>query len=539
MLMIPLTVADILHRKHFKRAKVIAGHDGLSRQVTWTHILEINHFDHLINGGELILTTGVGLQLNPGKQITFLENCIRYQAAAMCIEIGDYFDHIPKAFIDLANKHKMPIIIFEETVRFIDITYDLHTIIIQQHFDALEKLHALAKQFMQTSLSPNGILKILHLLYQQTNHFCYFISEDSKNFYYPASAKVHLKALEGTFHTKATDATIQQVGDIPFVLVPVQGQEQHWGMLCVQQKDADKYLIHTMELAAMAIVQILLRQRTLHEKQHSREEDVVHALIQGNTALPMDEFLPVFSRNLYHRVVVISSDGLHKQSQGDWQEQQIQLSIFIKSLFKKFGFFPMISVQQHEIVIISFYIATEDMKENKNAYWQLIPQLQQLCEAAFLSISLGISTPYQQLEQIAVGYKEAKSVIQLQHYELIDTYFYKDIGTYRLLVEQPQHILLQYVHDYLGQLLQLEERQGSELFHTLRAYLACNGAKNDTAEQLYIVRQTLYKRLERLESIYGANFLQHPIRLNIELAIKAYDYLQKSAPHLLSLGSRV
>ncbi|UZM97041.1 helix-turn-helix domain-containing protein [Lysinibacillus sp. MHQ-1] len=30
--------------------------------------------------------------------------------------------------------------------------------------------------------------------------------------------------------------------------------------------------------------------------------------------------------------------------------------------------------------------------------------------------------------------------------------------------------------------------------------------KNDTAEQLFIVRQTLYKRIERLESIFGADF---------------------------------
>ena len=51
----------------------------------------------------------------------------------LCIEIGDYFDHVPVELIAMANAHHFPIIIFEEIVRFIDITQDLHTYIINQH----------------------------------------------------------------------------------------------------------------------------------------------------------------------------------------------------------------------------------------------------------------------------------------------------------------------------------------------------------------------------------------------------------------------
>lgn len=77
------------------------------------------------------------------------------------------------------------------------------------------------------------------------------------------------------------------------------------------------------------------------------------------------------------------------------------------------------------------------------------------------------------------------------------------------------------------------KKNGHDLYQTLGVYLACNGAKNDTAEQLFIVRQTLYKRIERLESILGADFLQAPYRLNLEMAMKAYELLKKTAPDLL------
>lgn len=45
-----LTIQDILERKSFKSAKVIAGSKGLSNQVKWSHILEIKEFETLING---------------------------------------------------------------------------------------------------------------------------------------------------------------------------------------------------------------------------------------------------------------------------------------------------------------------------------------------------------------------------------------------------------------------------------------------------------------------------------------------------------
>lgn len=83
----PLLVRDVLKRKHFESAKLIAGHQGVNRQVLWTHILEIKDFDSLINGGELILTTGVGLQLERATQIAYLQNLIRNDAAACVLKL--------------------------------------------------------------------------------------------------------------------------------------------------------------------------------------------------------------------------------------------------------------------------------------------------------------------------------------------------------------------------------------------------------------------------------------------------------------------
>ncbi|MGE7908415.1 PucR family transcriptional regulator [Lysinibacillus xylanilyticus] len=538
-----LLVRDVLKRKHFKSAKLIAGQQGLNRQVLWTHILEIKDFDTLINGGELILTTGVGLQLERETQIAYLQNLIRNGAAALCIEIGHYFDYVPVELVAMANAHDFPIIIFEEVVRFIDITQDLHTYIINQHQQALTQLDIISKTFMELSLMPNGILKILQVLHQDTDALFLFVSEDTKNFYYPMEAKKYLQLIEDHCQQLELQEPIQLLSfdKDHFVIIPVNGLGQVWGYLCMHSllPKPNDYTLLNLERATMSIAQILMRNRMLQERQQSREDEFILALIQGE---PIDlqyyqSYLPLENRNLYYRVVVFNMlDNANTFSEEDWQEIQLQNVMFVRSILKKLGFFPTVSVRQHEIIILAFYIAADDMEENRDSFNQAIQQIvarktPQLFEQ--ITLTFGISNVYQSINHVQKGYKEAKTTIQMQHNELASSIYHKDLGVYRLLLHQDHTALLQYVKDYLQEILLIDQKNGNDLYQTLCVYLACNGAKNDTAEQLFIVRQTLYKRIERLENILGADFLQAPHRLNIEIAVKAYELLKKTAPDIL------
>src|SRR5690625_3860618 len=68
--------------------------------------------------------------------------------------------------IELANKHLIPIIIFKEPVRFIDISQDLNGLLIETHNQKIVKLEAISNQFNRLLLSTDGFYKILRLLYQ-------------------------------------------------------------------------------------------------------------------------------------------------------------------------------------------------------------------------------------------------------------------------------------------------------------------------------------------------------------------------------------
>ncbi len=53
--------------------------------------------------------------------------------------------------------------------------------------------------------------------------------------------------------------------------------------------------------------------------------------------------------------------------------------------------------------------------------------------------------------------------------------------------------------EYIQPVIDYDRKHSSKLVETLKVYLHTNGRKKDTAEHLFIVRQTLYHRLEKIE----------------------------------------
>ena len=61
-----LTLQEVLGRPTFEHAYIAAGKQGLQRLVRWVHIIEVIQFEQLLQGGEMILTTGAAFKNDTG-----------------------------------------------------------------------------------------------------------------------------------------------------------------------------------------------------------------------------------------------------------------------------------------------------------------------------------------------------------------------------------------------------------------------------------------------------------------------------------------
>ncbi|ASK64363.1 PucR family transcriptional regulator [Virgibacillus phasianinus] len=535
------TIKNVLTRETFQNAKVIAGSNGLERQVKWTHILETNKFDSLINGGELILTTGAGLQLDSQTEQTHIKKLIERNAVGICIEIGTHVNKISSEIIQLANNHDFPIIIFEKVVKFVDITQDLHSLIVNQHHLELNQLNLLSKRLNELSLSPNGILKILQELHANFQQSTLFITVDTKSYYYPPEVKDMDEVIRSyfmDFREQNMQQSFFSLNGESFALFPVKGLGQIWGYLCLQVKDCllNEFFYTVMDCAALAIAQIMLRNRTIEERKQNLEDELVRNLLHGKhyNLNELQTVIPSLPTNLYYRVVLIQTNYPEiKLIEKDWEEIKLQRSMMFKSLFKQHGLFPAVSIGKNEIAIISFYAMEEDLVKDRSKLSQVITTIMEIKETNILDGSqctFGVSKVYQDIALIAKGYEEARDVFHLQESKKVQTFFYENIGVYRLLLLLQENGQLEsYIQDYLGTLLNYDQEMKSDLFTTLEIYLDCSGSKKEAAERLFIVRQTLYHRLVKIEQLIGQDFMEPMNRLALETAIKAY-YLVKDTP---------
>ncbi|CAM4269834.1 PucR family transcriptional regulator [Lacicoccus alkaliphilus] len=534
-----ITVESIMQREIFMDAELVAGSEGIDREIKWTHILEMESFDSFINGGELILTTGSNIDFGSPHGMSKIRTLIESGVTGICIELGHHVTKVDSSILKLADDHAFPIIIFNKTVKFVDITQDLHTLIINSHHTQLEHLHLLSKEFNELSLEPNGIIKILKNLHNYFHKTVILITDEKKLYYYPLKVKKHAEYINSLIDDSWEIQPYISVNldKTDYSVFPIKGLGHSWGNLYFQEEaeDIDEFSYSILDRATLAIAQILLRNQTIEERKQNQEGDIVKKLVHEKSFEPSlaQKFLPYPSENLYYRVMIIEKSNIGDEiSPEDWEEIKLTQAIILRNLFKSFGFRAMISVTINTITVISsFYKNQQTIVKDQN--FNLVTDAIQNTheknifngEECHISAS-SLNKDYSKLHEC---YKEANEVLHLKKLDVLkDVLFYEELGAYRLLTKLDKNELESLVSTYLSPLLDFERKtNNNNLLLTLTIYLETMGSKKETSERLYIVRQTLYYRLEKIKELLGENFMNPVSRQAIELAISANKLLDE------------
>jgi purine catabolism regulator len=112
-----LSVADVLELEALRQgqATVIAGAEGLRRPVRWVHIAEGPDIAHLLKGGELLLTTGVGLAGDAHLQRRYIRELVDGGVVGLVIEMGRIFTEPPPAMVEEVRRTGVEVHLVERT----------------------------------------------------------------------------------------------------------------------------------------------------------------------------------------------------------------------------------------------------------------------------------------------------------------------------------------------------------------------------------------------------------------------------------------
>lgn len=133
---------------------VLVGGAALDARVRWVHTSDSADVARLLNGGELLLSTGSGWPVEPTALRAFVERLVAAGLAGLVVELGTHYRWVPAVVVDAARRHGLALVTLHHEVKFVSITEAVHRGIIQAQTAALRARDEVRDTF--TALTLRG-----------------------------------------------------------------------------------------------------------------------------------------------------------------------------------------------------------------------------------------------------------------------------------------------------------------------------------------------------------------------------------------------
>lgn len=177
-----LRLTDVLSNAVFQRTspELAAGTHQLGRSVRWVHSTDVFEAAPLLRGGELLLTTGLGLAgAGEGQRRRYVRELAAAGLSALALELGWTFSHVPADMVDEASQAALPFIILHEIVPFVEITEALNGIIIDRSITGLRYADELSTALSDALAHGAGVSELLARLSERLAAPAILIGPDS------------------------------------------------------------------------------------------------------------------------------------------------------------------------------------------------------------------------------------------------------------------------------------------------------------------------------------------------------------------------
>lgn len=188
------------------------------------------------------------------------------------------------------------------------------------------------------------------------------------------------------------------------------------------------------------------------------------------------------------------------------------------------------SVDQHSVVLIKDVsnIKEENMEgELKKIASSLADNLHM---EAMIKVRVGYGNVVQQLPEIAESYQEARMALEVGRvfYAELDTISYGKLGIGRLIYQLPMSLCSMFIKEVFGDSVP-EILDDEEAMSTISKFFENNLNISETARQLYVHRNTLVYRLERIEKAIGLDIRTFEDAMTFRIAVLVIAHMKNQS----------
>ncbi|MFD4535097.1 PucR family transcriptional regulator [Kitasatospora sp. NPDC058397] len=548
------TVARVLDLEVMRRGlpQVVAGADHLERPVRWVHVSELPDVAGMLQGGELVLTTGIALPDDREGLARYIRELDEVGVAGLVVEYGRrYFDSLPRALVHAAEQRGLPLITLRRELRFVAVTEAVHALVVNAQLEQLrvsEAVHQVFNELVVEGAEPPEVIRqvarmagapvVLENLAHQV------LAHDT-------AGRPEVELLEDWERRSRGVRPPGRTGHDPrsgWLVTTVGARGQDWGRLVLVQDPGplpeNEAHPHTMLLergaSALALNRLVVRDRESLERQTHRtllSGILTHALTVSEVALRAQALgVPLEGRRLVG-VVLRQRRGpipaaLEAQARlRDFTElaagavRACRLSALVGALDDEgVGVLITLGTQQDEHAALDAFSATlrrmsaEAGRDDAAA----APAPVVAVGSSVGSVRDARRTLLEATQVADAALHDAPGGRAASYYRLPDV---RLRGLLHLLRDDAR--LQTYVERELGPLLAHDAEHNGQLVQMLRIYLEQGRNKSAAADAAHLSRPSFYDRLHKVERILGVDLDQVESCLSLHVALLALDAVRR------------
>ncbi|WP_134699574.1 helix-turn-helix domain-containing protein [Ammoniphilus sp. YIM 78166] len=282
--------------------------------------------------------------------------------------------------------------------------------------------------------------------------------------------------------------------------------------------------ISALEHACTVISLELMKSQQIFETQQRLKGEFIEGLFTGKVdeSLIQQAKLLDLDPNRNYLVTVIQIQPLHI----DMKRHLIDLAnrIFLES-------YPhsMVVTKHEQIILLLSFSNQRTGSYHTQQIMELAHQFQQevLKRNEKPTVLIALGRAKNGLVHVGKSAQEAQRGLQLlRTYNLNKNVIsYSELGVQRLLLQNSEDELMDFIQETLGPLLEYEAQRKRELLPTLLVYLEHNQNSKEAAESLHIHTNTLNYRLKRIQEILSIELTDAEQFMNLQLALRLHQYL--------------
>jgi purine catabolism regulator len=535
-----LRLKDVLDLPVFRRAlaEVIAGADGLERELRWAHVIEMADPSNLLKGGELVLTTGIGAGGLERDQARWIASLIEQGPAAVAVELGSTWrERVPEPVVRACASAGVPLIAFRRSVRFVEITEAVHGAVLNSQFELLRRGEEIHRRFTELILNGRGVPEILAELASAVGNPVVLEDAGHELVYYVsgrAGDDVALSAWADLHRAEDRGETPEGA-----LLVDVRLMDSSWGRLIALAVDEplDDFDRVACERAALAVaIDLLGQQHEEHLRARSRGaflSDLADGRVEEADARRRAEALGFHTHSHPPRGVLlpVAASWRGPRSRRGDELSWTRLSGELRAALSSTGFAVLLGPRDVDLLVLLALGARSYDEALAEHVAGLFHGVLERRGAGPEDAALAIGAPAETWLAAGPGLRRVRrsagAATALPARRWYDARRPGVTDLLHDLRDAPE--LDAFVDEQLGPLLEGGSARQRVLLETLEAYLAAGGRKAQAARALHLERQSLYLRLHRIEELLGVSFDDEDAVLGLHLAVRALAFRRRRA----------